>query len=256
MVDRSCLGALGLVVALAFGAASAALAAEIRIGGIDVETQYNRPGAPEAAGILTFDDSFNAQNDPEPGVVTTSDLLALIGAEVNFEVALDTSSFDPVTGDVRDAVYIATADNMPDIVMMSGNTALLTFDVHFIATSQAAHSGSLLGRPDGRIVLGNPVIEQFGVASNLTVAGGTLNALVGGVGTRAVMELLMSSLDPQMTRALRDGGYLNLNFTNGHGTDGESTTWNITIVPEPTTAVLLGFALLGVVAAARRGLPR
>jgi hypothetical protein len=245
--------ALPFALALTLIAANVAFAAEIRIGGIDVETQYTGfVGSPTDAGVLTFNDQDNGYADAAPGLVTTSDISALLNADVNFEVALDTSSFNPASGDVRNAVYVGTADNMADIAILSGNTALLTFDVHFLATSQAAHSGSLLGRPDGRIVLGSWLSEQFGVSSNLTVAGGTLNALVGGPGTPAVMEVLMSSLAPEMNRTLRDSGYLNSDFTNGVGTSAESTTWNITIIPEPSTAVLLGFALLGVLAVARR----
>jgi hypothetical protein len=255
MGDRSRLIALGLAVGLVLVAVNAAFAAPIHIGGTDTETQYNRPGAPAAAGILTFDDAENGFDDAQPGLVTTSDIAALLGADVNFEVALDTSSFDPVTGNVLYAQFIGTGA-MPEITMMSGNTALLAFQVHLLDVQQAAHSLSPLGKPVGKIVLGDPKIDQYGIASNLTVAGGTLNALVGGVGTRAVMELLMSSLSPTMTKALRDSGYLNLNFTNGVGTDLESATWNITIIPEPSTAVLLGFSLLGIVAAARRKVPR
>jgi hypothetical protein len=240
---------------LALVAATPAFALGIHIGGIDAETQYNRPGAPVAAGVLTFDDEFNGFNDAEPGVVTSSDLAALLGADVNLEVALDTSGFDPVTGDVRNAVFIGTGAG-PEIVMMSGNTTLLSFQVHMLDVEQALRAGGILGGPDGTIVLGNPELENFGISSNLTVAGGTLNALVGGVGTPAVMEMLLSSLNPAMTQALRNAGYLNLNFTNGVGTSAESTTWNITIIPEPGTAVLLGFALLGVVAAARRRVAR
>ena len=251
MADRSWLVAVGLALVTA----QVAAAVPIHIGGIDAETQYNRPGAPASAGILTFDDSDNGYDASQPGLVTTSDIPALLGADVNLEVALDTSSFDPVTGDVRDAQFIGTGA-MPEITLMSGSTALLAFQVHLLDVQQALHSGSALGKPDGKIALGNPQLDQFGISSNLTVAGGTLNLLVGGVGTRAVMELLMSSLSPKMNLALRDAGYLNLNFTNGVGTSQESSTWNITIVPEPSTAVLFGFALLGVVAAARRGVRR
>jgi hypothetical protein len=231
--------------------ASATSAAPIHIGGIDAETQYNRPGAPQAPGILTFDDAFNGFNVAEPGSVTSSDIPALLGADVDLEVALDTSSFNPVTGDVRAAQFIGTGPGS-EIAIMSGANILLAFDVVLLDVQQALHSGSPLGRPDGKIVLGNPELANYGTASILSVAGGTLNALVGGVGTPAVMELLMSSLNPAMNQPLRDAGYLNLNFTNGVGISAVSTTWNITIVPEPSTAALLGFSLLGMLAVVRR----
>jgi hypothetical protein len=246
-------GWTALATAIALGAAAPAAALEINIGGIDTETQYNHPGAPYAPGILTFDDSFNGWNNPEPGVVTSADLLvaALLGADVNFEVLLDTSGFNPATGDVRDAVFIGTGLG-PEITMMSGNTVLLAFDVQFIEVTQAIPNGTL-GGPTGTIILGNPLVTEIGVTSELTVSGGSLNALVGGVGTKAAMELLLSSLNPTMTKTLRNAGYLNSNFTNGVGLPAVSATWNIRVnVPEPQTALLVAGGALALVAAARR----
>jgi hypothetical protein len=253
---------MALAAGLALLAANAASAAPIHIGGVDVETQYTGfVGAPTDAGVLTFNDHDNGHADAAPGVVTSSDLAALLGAAVNFEVKLSPldvngDPFDPAAGDVRLAQFIGLG-SMPEITIVDNTaTVLLAFQVHLLDVQQAAHSGTPIGTPDGKIVLGNPQIENFGIASNLTVAGGTLSALVGGVGTPAVMELLMSSLNPEMTKALRDSTYLNTDFSNGVGTSLESTTWNITIIPEPSTAVLLGFALLGVLASARRRAPR
>jgi hypothetical protein len=242
-----------LLGAVALCAANPAASLEINIGGVDSETQYNRPGAPNQAGILTFDDEFNGWNAPEPGSVTSSDLAALLGADVNFEALLDTSSFDPVTGDVRNAVFVGTGAG-PEITMMSGNTVLLAFDVSFLKVTQAIPSGAL-GGPTGSIILGNPQIDQIGVTSDLTVVGGTLNALVGGVGTKAAMEMLMSSLDPTMTKTLRNNGYLNLNVTNGVGLAGVSTTWNIRVnafVPEPHATLLVAGGALTLIGLGRR----
>jgi hypothetical protein len=150
MAELSWLGALGLALITA----QAASAVPIHIGGIDAETQYNRPGAPASAGILTFDDADNGYDASQPGRVTTSDIAALIGADANLEVALDTSAFDPVTDSVSDAQFIGTGA-MPEITLMSGSTVLLAFQVHLLDVQQALHSGSVLGRPDGKIALGN-----------------------------------------------------------------------------------------------------
>jgi len=238
---------VGAAWLLSGGAASA-----LQIGGTDAETQYTGfSGGSAQAGVLTFDDAFNGYNVAEPGTVTSTDIAGLLGAEVDFRVVLDTSSFDPATGDLRDAVFVGTGSG-PEITFVSGNVVLLAFDVDFIRVTQAARAGGVLGGPDGTILLGSPTPDSYGVASRLTVSGGSLNAAVGGVGTPAVMELLMSSMNPQLSKALLQSGYLNDDFTNGVGLTGESATWNITIVPEPGTAVLLGTCLVGLLTAVRR----
>lgn len=244
-IRRGGAGTLGLAMGVLL-TSSAAFAATIAIGGTDDETQYTA-----SIGILSFDDATNS-----PGLVTTSDVAGLIGAEINLELMLDTSSFDPVTGDVRDAVFIGTGPGA-EITIVSGEMVLLALDVDFVQVTSAPHSEGNLGKPVGKITLGNPLIEEYGDTSALTVAGGTLSELFGGVGEPAVLHVFMTSLAPAMTKDLRDSGYLALDFTNGVGGAAESTTWNITVgaIPEPGTAVLLGFALLGL-AAARRRAPR
>lgn len=258
VVNRRESGILGGLL-LAVGAlwAGPALSVPIaQIGGVDSETAYNGfDGVPAGQnGILTFDDAFNGFNDPEQGQVTTSaQVPALIGGKVYFEALLDTSAFVPATGDVRDAVFIGTGAG-PEITILSpidNTTVLLAFDIDFIEVTQGIPSGGL-GGATGTIILGNPQESEYGITSQLQVAGGTLNALVGGVGTPAVMEMLMSALAPTMTKALRNAGYLNTDFTNGVGGSLEDTTWNITIIPEPSSAVLVGVALVGLVAIARR----
>jgi hypothetical protein len=241
-------GTLGLAIG-ALLTSSAALAIDIEIGGVDAETRYTA-----STGVLSFDDATGT-----PGLVTTSEIPGMVGAEIDLELMLDTSSFDPATGDVRDAVFIGTGAG-PEITIRSGEIVLLALDVSFVEVTSAAHSGSPTGQPDGKITLGNPLFEEYGITSVLTVAGGTMSDSYGGVGQPATLHLFMSSLNPKMTKSLRNSGFLGLDFTNGLGTTAESTTWNITVdpplVPEPGTAALLGAALLGLAAAARRRRPR
>jgi hypothetical protein len=89
------------------------------------------------------------------------------------------------------------------------------------------------------------------------LTGGTLANLVGGIGTQARLEILMGTLTPPILTRGNFSGYLNTDFLSGVGSAPVATTvWNLTIVPEPSTAALLGFSLLGILAVARRRLPR
>lgn len=254
-----------LAVALLIAAPAAAL--EIHIGGIDANTQYTGfVGAPTGAGILTFDDQFNQMNTPELGRVTSYDLPALnliqgaIQAEVDFEAILGPISqqgdnFIPKDDNVKQAIFLGTSG--PDFTIfdpLNSSVAALVFELNFIEVTGATKA--LAGvDPDGSILLGEPVVGA--TSSRLVLVGGTLNNLVGGVGSQARLEILMGTLTPGILARADFTGYLNASFLSGVGSDPVATTvWNLVIVPEPSTAVLLGFALLGVLAAARRRAPR
>ncbi len=222
---------LSLAVAIALGGTASAMPIDT-IGGTDALTSYTA-----SSGILSF--------GATPGTVTTAPSAPfLIGADINFEGDLST---DPA-GDVRDAVFVGTGSGT-DITIVSGATVLLALELDYIEVVSAVPAGG------GIIQMGSFAESQIGnpsAVSRLTVSGGSMNAFFGGVGTEAVLEILMSSLDPAMTKKLRNGGYLLSDFTNGLA--GASTTWNLTLLhmPEPSTAVLLGCALLGLTAVARR----
>ncbi len=63
----------------------------------------------------------------------------------------------------------------------------------------------------------------------------------------------MATITPALLVSTDRQGYLNTSFTSGVGAPPVATTnWNLTIIPEPSTAALLGFSLLGVLAVARR----
>ena len=262
--DRYRVGALVLTVGLAVAAVNVASAAEIRIGGFDAETQYTGAGTTSgSAGVLTFYDVVNGYNDAEFGEVDSVDpsgspLDALLTGKIWFEAMLDTNGFDPATDNIRLAQFIGTGTN-PELFILDpadNVSVLLSFDLNFIKVTQAFKKG-IVGGPTGKILLGNPQAEQWGITSALSVAGGSLANLVGGVGTRATLEVMMADLAPPIATEAALIGYFNDNFTNGiNPPPSPATTWNLTIVPEPSTAVLLGFALLGIVAAARRGVRR
>jgi hypothetical protein len=262
------LGAIGLMLfaGALLSATPPAAAANIHIGGIDAETQYTGAGVTGPymgqAGILTFDDSTNGMNAPEPGVVDSEDLAGfdLIGGKVGFEAILsatgnDGNPFDPAADNMRKARFIGTGGSEFWILSPIDNTTpLLVFDLSFIDVTSAAAAFPPID-PDGLIFMGDPTATA--TTSLLTLSGGTLNAVVGGIGTQARLALEMATITPALMVGTDRIGYLNANFTSGFGAPPVATTnWNLTIIPEPSTAALLGFALLGVLAAARRRAPR
>jgi hypothetical protein len=261
-VERGAVG-LALLAAALLATTPPATAAEIHIGGIDAESQYTGAGLSVAdAGIFTFDDSLNGMNDPQFGLVDSEDLAGfdLIGARAGFEAILsatgdDGNPFDPATGNLGKARFVGTGGMELWILDPNDNsTMLLAFNLSFIDVT-SADLAFPPADPDGLIFLGDPTATA--TTSMLTVSGGTLNAVVGGIGTPARLSVEMATITPSLLVRADRTGYLNLNFTSGVGSPPVATTnWNLTIIPEPSTAVLLGFALLGVLATARRRVPR
>jgi hypothetical protein len=252
---RSC-GAVFGALALSLVSGAPAQAISLHIGGVDAESQYTGAGTGNAdAGILTFDDSLNAMNDPEPGVVTSSDIAALIGKSVAFEVILGPTKpngnpFDPAIDNVKKARFLGTGGFGFRIYDNVTATTLLAFDVVHIDVTNAT-TAFLPIDPDGSITLGDPTIGA--TSSLLLISGGTLNNLAGGIGTEALLQIQFVTLTPAINTTADFKGYLNDNFTSGFGSPPVSTShWNLTIIPEPSTATLLGFSLLGLIGVARR----
>lgn len=252
--------------------AAPASAALVHIGGVDSQSQFIKPSAATTPGLLSFNDTFNSVNDPEPGVVTSSDLVGfdLLGVNTRayFDVFLSplqkngVTPFNPASNNINFASFagatnwaftlfepMASDPNIPVDV-------LLTFSVTYIHVTNAAALVTGVD-PDGFIKLGNP--SETATTSLLTVTGGTLANLVGGIGTQARLEVFFVSPAPAIQRAINPTGpyltnYFNDNWTAGTNSPAPSsaTTWNLTIIPEPSTAALLGFSLVGLVAFARR----
>ena len=165
--------------------------------------------------------------------------------------------FDPATDNIKQAIFLGAALG-PDMIFYDptdNTTVLLAFELNFIEVTQASRETA--GNPEGTILLGDP--SENAVSSKLVLVGGTLNQMVGGVGSEARLQLLMDSLTPAILAKADFSGYLNSNFLSGAGgAPVLPTVWDLTIIPipEPSTAGLLGFSLLGLLAIARRNARR
>lgn len=256
--ERALWKGLGTVVSLlaVLGWSGSAAALGIELSGVDLQSQYTgfNPVVTDS-GVFTFHDTVNGTNpSPEPGTVTTeSHPLGLVGGRIDLEIMLDTSSFDPATGNLLGAPFIGTG--VPNEIMIwdsTQTTVLLAFGVDFIdVTGVTPQFPPYL--PDSIITLGENVLSGLGVSSRLVVQGGTKAADVGGIGTEAVLQLTISNPDPQVTTTNLNG-YLDDSFVVGIPGDPPTygVNWEITIVPEPSTALLLGGSLLAWTALARR----
>jgi hypothetical protein len=262
---------LPLVVALC--AAAPALATPIAVlGGIDDVGQYACPAGsgplPSSTcfGTLSFD---GPDMGSDPGEVTSADpptnptlAAAVLGAEVSLEVVLGPWKnnqwgivpFDPANTRVDRARFLGDGSDFVIRDPLSGNV-LLAFDVNFIDVSSFTLENPPAD-PDGSLTVGAFSEASYGQFSALTLSGGTLNQLAGGPGQRAVLSVQMITLLPGLNFGLGKG-YLGSNFLSGVGASPESgAVWDLTIlpnvIPEPSTAALVGFGLLGLIASARR----
>jgi hypothetical protein len=238
-----------LAVALAVGAASTAGATPLRIDAVDVQSQYTGFSPVVAdSGVFTFNDTFNGTNpSPERGTVTASDVAGLLSGRVDLEIVLDTSSFNPATSTPVGAPFVGTGPG-PEIVIWdpTETTVLLAFDVDFIDVTVVAPFG------DGSLTLGTPNLPDYGLSSQLSVSGGTLAGTVGGIGTRAVLEIIIDSPSPQLTTA-NLFGYLNDSFTVGiPGSPPVGQVDIAIVIPEPSVFALGATALVALVLRSRR----
>ncbi|MCP5059189.1 MAG: PEP-CTERM sorting domain-containing protein [bacterium] len=234
--------ALGAALVLVAGAAQA-----VSIGGTDAQSQYTA-----SSGIFTFDDTVSGT--AERGTVTTADnpaLAALVSGRIDLEIKLDTSGFNPATDLITGASFIGTGPAAEILIWDSTETiVLLSFDVTFVNVTNALPSE--IAPPGGTIIVGNPVASSYGTDSALTVAGGTMAAAAGGIGTQAVLHINIS--DPVPTFDLADlFNYLDSDFTVGLDVGPTSeVVWEIELlVPEPGTVLLLGMGI-AVLASRRR----
>ena len=212
LADRSSWESAGLAVGLVLVAANVASALEIHIGGIDVETQYTGfVGSVAGCGRLTFDDAENGSTLPPPGLVTTSDLAALLGADVDFEVALDTS------GSIQPRETCATPvhrdGTRPRNLHDQRQHHLLLSTWTSSRSRRQPIPGAPLGRPDGRscsATRNRPPRGGFEPHGR----GGTLNA---GRRSRHIRGDGAADVEPEPgdDEGPPGLGLLNLNFTNG-----------------------------------------
>lgn len=263
-----------VLVSLLIAAPAAALTV-YHIGGNDRISQYEGFDSGQTnPGTFTFDEPANGSNPvPDLGVVTSEDLTLGAGncpsgatflctAKVNFTAVLGPISqqglnFDPATGNIKQAIFLGGPGiDMYFLDPSDNTTVLLAFELNFIEVTQAS-TETLPQNPDGTILLGDP--NPAATTSKLVLVGGTLNQMVGGVGSEARLQILMDSLTPAILAKADFSGYLNSNFVSGAGgAPVLPTVWDLTIIPipEPSTAALLGFSLVSLLAIARRGANR
>jgi hypothetical protein len=227
--------ALGVVTATA-PAGAVPIAA---LGGVDARSEYTYSAG---VGVYTFDDS----DTNLPGTVTTESLIggpSIIGGRITLEIMLDTTSFNPATGGVLNAPFQGTGAG-PEILIWDSTqtTVLIALDVSFIKVTQRAFSGG------STISLGNNIEAGLGSSSYLTVTGGTRAADVGGIGTPAVLKLILSRPNPALTTSNQASYFTNSPIKVGNGyTPLSASNWDLLFIPEPGTALLvaLGLGLLG-----------
>jgi hypothetical protein len=238
-----------LSVAVLIGMASTAGATPLRIDAVDAESQYTGFNPVVAdSGVFTFNDTFNGTNpSPERGTVTSSDVAGLLNGRVDLEIVLDTTSYDPATSTPLGAPFVGTGPGAEIVIWDATETSvLLSFDVSFINVTSVAPFG------DGSFAMGAPNLNGYGVSSQLAVSGGSLAGAVGGIGTAAVLEIIVDSPSPQLTTS-NLFGYLNDSFTVGIPSQPPVGQVDIAIViPEPSLFALGTVALAGLVFTSRR----
>ncbi len=237
------------VVATLLLAGTAPASTTTHLGGFDVGSGYTASN-----GVF----SFNSANDPAGGTIDTSEdqdatpIPVFLGATINLEILLD-PAYDKANGSTIGATFLGTADGLPDITIWDGGDLLLSLDVDFIKVVDAVPGKK---NPAASVTLGDPTVAQLNVSSRLRIVGGSQSASLGGLNTPAVMQIFLARPDPHVTLATLNVGYWNQDVVAGTGSGfaGTGVTWDITILstPEPSSAALLGFSLLGLVAMARR----
>lgn len=161
-------------------------------------------------------------------------LTSVLQTGVTFSFAADLISYNQ-SGTVVNAIFSGSASTDPDVTIIQDGEIILTGD--FI----------------GNFVFGGSILSPSLLsAGNIAVTGGH-PALVAAIGSIAILELTASvfGFDPDLAVLAADGNIVNQNFTVEFS--GTLRPANASpFVPEPTTAVLLGGGLLGLLAAGRR----
>lgn len=244
--------ALLLAAVMAMGTASGASAVSFRIDAVDTQSQYTgfTPTPVANSGVFTFNDTANGLNVPEPGQVTASEATGIpVNSLVDLEIALDTSGFDPATGSLASATFVGTGPGAELLIWdPTGSTVLLALDIDFIDVTTVGPKPFF----DGSFTMGAPSLTQYGLSSQLQVVGGTQAASVGGIGTRAVLEILVDSPVPEVSTT-NVSGYLNDSFVVGLPDTPPVGQVDIALtIPEPGGLLLGAAAVLAGLGVARR----
>lgn len=271
------------IVALSLGAAGTSGAVEFHIGGADSVSDYNWDGTD---GVFSFANAAVGSDPNLPGFVSSDDipgsnLTNVDGfgglAQVAFNIVLGptqgatgtgngTSPFNPTStlgdGNIKKAQFLG-GPTLADMIIyrpVSGSPnsideILLTFDISFLDVTNATKRTvdplppfSVID-PDGSITLGEAT--STAVSSFLTVTGGSLAGLVGGIGAEARMSIIISTLTPAILAGADFRGYFGDDWTSGIGAEPiAGLAWDLVIfepavvVPEPATGALFALSLL------------
>lgn len=225
----------------------------LSFSGIDAQTQFGFANP----NLLTFNDTVNGTNpNPEPGTVTgTMGVGGVLGGRITLELLLDTSGYNKATDPGTGANFIGTGGNEVMVWNATMTTLLLSFDVFFVDVSAMNGLGI-----SNQVELGDAEGSSVQSHSFMKVAGGSLAGTVGGVGTVALLDLIINDPDPPLSDTFGDflagyPGFWNNDFTSGIApplTGEAGTNWAITILPEPGTGILLGAGLAALAAYRRR----
>lgn len=224
---------VAVAVAACLLVAPTAGAVLIDVAGTDLATAYTA-GAPG---------EIDSQSDGSAAFVTSSANPALAGAEIEFKLQLDATPIAP--GTALGSLWSGANAGGADVLIIDPGT----LDVLVALEVNSLEGGNVTASSPGNVLnsftLGS--LDELDPKSDLSITGGTLAGLFGGIGNAAHLQLTITNIDTTITAPPFGFGLLNGSF-------GGTTNVQIGFVatPEPGTGMLLGTALLGL-AGWRRG---
>ncbi len=241
---------LGGAALLAFGAGATPLGLQVgdTIDTIEFDAKavngdgatYTFLGPPDPKGRLHADGQFTSV-DVEAGNPSFPDINQL-PLNVTFTFDADLLNYQPLGGTAVNIFFTRSSTTTPDVTVTQGNS------LNVILTGNISVPGNLTFTGD----ITNPTLLAFG---NFVITGGKpslVNAL-GGLGGSAILSLVATadSFNPNLAILGADGNLVNSNFfveLSGTLTPNNASAF----VPEPTTALMLGAGMLGLLAFGRR----
>jgi hypothetical protein len=247
--------AAGLAATFALLVSAAAHAiSPVFIGGTDAQSSYEGyTDAQPNAGVFTFFDPA-VEATPQKGFVDTPDpnFLSFTNATVDLDIAFNTSVCDPSACAMTAASFEGANAGADMIFWPSGGgpMPLLALEVDYIDVVQATPVSG------GNFAMGNQVIgPNMYTTTRLRIVGGSeAAAIIAHVGgNKALLRLDVNKPKDNTGDKIRaadlgpSGIWFNEDWTVGLPAliPVGATNFDLLIVPEPATAALLGFSLVG-----------